>query len=278
MQLRISLCNEVVRTLEFRQQCALTRELGYDGLEIAPFTLSATPHRMAADEVRELRTISDGEGTAITGLHWLLQAPEGLSATSTDEATIRRTLDVGRSLVRLCRDLGGRYLVHGSPAQRRLEPGREEEGRRRGVAYFAKMAEAAEMAGVNYYLEPLAREDTGFITSVDEAVAIIDEIGSPALATMIDCYAAARNGEDIPALFRRWMPSEVIRHVHFNDPNRRAPGQGSLGFGPILDVLCELGYDGSTAVEPFVYEPDGPACAARAIGYLRGLMEVRRRE
>jgi hypothetical protein len=28
------------------------------------------------------------------------------------------------------------------------------------------------------------------------------------------------------------------------------------------------------AVEPFVYEPDGPSCAARAIGYLRGLQET----
>ena len=27
------------------------------------------------------------------------------------------------------------------------------------------------------------------------------------------------------------------------------------------------------AIEPFVYEPDGPACAARAIGYVRGAME-----
>jgi hypothetical protein len=28
------------------------------------------------------------------------------------------------------------------------------------------------------------------------------------------------------------------------------------------------------AIEPFVYEPDGPACAARAIGYVRGLIEA----
>jgi len=26
-------------------------------------------------------------------------------------------------------------------------------------------------------------------------------------------------------------------------------------------------------VEPFDYRPDGPGCAARAIGYLRGVLE-----
>jgi len=26
-------------------------------------------------------------------------------------------------------------------------------------------------------------------------------------------------------------------------------------------------------VEPFVYIPDGPACAARSIGYLKGVLE-----
>ena len=28
------------------------------------------------------------------------------------------------------------------------------------------------------------------------------------------------------------------------------------------------------AIEPFVYQPDGPSCAARAIGYVRGIMQA----
>jgi len=37
--------------------------------------------------------------------------------------------------------------------------------------------------------------------------------------------------------------------------------------------LRDTGYGGFCAVEPFDYHPDGPASAARAIGYLSGLME-----
>ena len=70
-------------------------------------------------------------------------------------------------------------------------------------------------------------------------------------------------------------PTGLIAHIHLNDPNRRGPGEGDLAFAPILAALAEAGYGGMAAVEPFIYEPDGPSCAARAIGYVRGAMEGR---
>jgi sugar phosphate isomerase/epimerase len=269
--MQISLCSEVIRELPFAEQCRFARETGYDGLELAPFTLSEEPHLISAARINELRGIARHEGIAITGLHWLLAAPEGLSITSEDTTVAARTREAGRRFVAMCHELGGTYLVHGSPAQRQLTAGRETEGRRRAVDYFAAMAEAAAEAGVTYFIEPLSRADTQFVTTVEEALAIIGEIGSASLSTMVDCYAAASNGEDIPGLLKRWVPQGAVRHVHFNDDNRRGPGEGGTDFGAILDMLERLDYSGHTAVEPFVYLPDGPACAARAIGYLRGL-------
>jgi len=274
MAFPISICTEVIRDLEFRAQCILAHQLGYDGMEVAPFTLSETPHRLAPAAIAEFRSVAAEEGTAVSGLHWLLASPAGLSITSTDPSVFNKTVDVGRRLVALCAELGGAYLVHGSPAQRQLAPGHEEEGRKRGVAYFAAMAEAATEAGLRYYIEPLARKSTGFVTRIEEALAIIDAIGSPALGTMVDCYAAASNGEDIPALLRQWVPKGVIRHVHLNDPNGRGPGEGKLPFAPIMNALSALGYTGTMAIEPFIYEPDGPASAARSIGYIRGIIEA----
>jgi sugar phosphate isomerase/epimerase len=69
----------------------------------------------------------------------------------------------------------------------------------------------------------------------------------------------------------------VVGHVQVNDPNRRGPGQGEMDFGPILRVLRTMEaqghFPGIVAVEPFDYVPDGPGCAARAIGYLRGVLQ-----
>ena len=33
-------------------------------------------------------------------------------------------------------------------------------------------------------------------------------------------------------------------------------------------------YSGDIAVEPFDYVPDGPGAAARAVGYLKGILEA----
>ena len=273
--MRIALCNEVIRELDIVRQCAFARAVGYDGLEIAPFTLGEEPHRLPEARRAEIRRAAEDAGIAVTGLHWLLLAPKGLSITSADDADFARTLEVGRGLIALCAELGGRYLVHGSPEQRRLEPGREAESRKRAMDYFAAVADAAEAAGVVYCLEPLSPAQTDFVRSVAEAAEIVEAFGSPAFRTMIDCSAAgASEVEDIPALIRRWLPTGLISHIHFNDPNRRGPGEGELAFAPIVAALREQRYAGDIGVEPFVYEPDGPACAARAAGYVRGLLEA----
>jgi D-psicose/D-tagatose/L-ribulose 3-epimerase len=41
----------------------------------------------------------------------------------------------------------------------------------------------------------------------------------------------------------------------------------------VIQALRETGYTGWIAMEPFIYEPDGPTCAARMIGYVAGLLE-----
>ncbi|MEJ1975960.1 MAG: sugar phosphate isomerase/epimerase family protein [Acetobacteraceae bacterium] len=270
--MRIALCNEVVRDLPFERQCALAASLGYDGLEVAPFTLGADPHLLPASRRAALRRVAAESGVVLTGLHWLLMSPAGLSITDLDAAP--RTRDVIERLLGLCADLGGTYVVHGSPAQRRLPPQGAAEARRLATDTLAHAARAAAQAGIVYCLEPLAPPEANFVTSIAEAAEVVQAVGSPALRTMIDTCAAGLGEAETPeALIARWMPASLLAHVHLNDPNKRGPGQGAMRFGPILSALREQGYAGWIGVEPFDYTPDGETCAARAIGYLRGLLE-----
>jgi sugar phosphate isomerase/epimerase len=274
-RMKISLCNEVIAGLPFERQCELMKKLGYDGVEIAPVTLSDEPHKLSAARRREIVKIAADAGLPITSLHYLMVAPAGLSITAKDPAVRALTFDVMRGLVQLSADLGAKMLIHGSPAQRQLEAGDEEDSRKRGVEYFAAAGEAARTAGVTYLLEPLARDHTAFVNTVEEAAHIVRSINSPGLRTMLDCSAAGLSeAEPIPHLLKKWLPTGLVTHIHFNDPNRRGPGEGALAFGPILSALKAGNYPGMAAIEPFIYEPDGPTCAARAIGYIRGAAEV----
>jgi sugar phosphate isomerase/epimerase len=274
---RIALCNEVVRALDFAAQCSLAAKLGYDGLEVAPFTLSEAPHTLPTTRIAELRRIAADAAIAISGLHWLLIKPDGLSLTDPDKTIRHRTIDVMRRLVALCAELGGEYLVHGSPAQRRLPEGNPTDAsatdaRAWAMEAFWLAADAASAAGLRYCLEPLSRNETNFINTIAEAADVIETIDRPGLYTMLDAAAATRVEADPPAtLARRWLPSGLIGHVHLNDTSRLGPGQGDTPIAPILRALTDGAYAHWIGIEPFDYVPDGPTSAARAIGYVRGI-------
>ena len=277
--MKIALCNEVLQPMPFEQQCAMAAALGYDGLEVAPFTLAADPSAISDAQAGVWRRMAEDHGLKIFGLHWLLVAPAQLSIVSPDNALRERTTQVMERLIELCAQMGGQYLVHGSPKQRSVPAGQSLAAtRERALACFERAAKRAQACGVTYCIEPLARAETDFINTVAEAVALVQDIGSPALQTMIDCSAAGQAELDtVPDLMARWMPSGHIAHVQVNDPNRRGPGQGAMAFAPILACLLRMQalghYEGIIAVEPFDYVPDGMGSAARAIGLLRGILD-----
>ena len=273
--MEISLCNEVLRTLPLKQQCDVTARLGYDSLELAPFTLGAEPHRLTSAERRSMRQLFSDAGLSMIGLHWLLVSPPGLSITSPNPEIRATTLEVLHGLVVLCAELGGRVLVHGSPKQRQIPcTGDQSEARKRAIEAIGFASEHAAEAGLVYCLEALPSTSTNFINTIHEAAALVKTIGNPALRTMIDtCAAAAAESESIPDLIHRWVPTGLIGHVHLNDRSGRGPGQGDDDFAPVLRALIRTSYTHGVSIEPLIYEPDGPTCAARAIGYVRGILD-----
>ena len=272
---RFSLCNEVLAPWPFERQCAHAAALGYRALEIAPYTLAEDPTTITTAQAARWRAIAADHGLAISGLHWLLVAPAGLSISDPDTGVRARTRSAIDRLIGLCAELGGRYLVHGSPAQRNpvAGQGRADALARASEAWVAA-GEHAGRAGVTYCIEPLSRDQTVVVNTIGEAAAIVTGAGLAGLRTMLDTSSSGKTEtEPLPALIDRWWPQGVLAHVQLNDRNRRGPGQGDDRFGPILAALARNHYDGWLACEPFDYVPDGPGCAARSIGYLRGVLE-----
>lgn len=273
---QLALCNEVLAPWSFAQQCAYAAKLGYRGLEVAPYTLADDPMAIDDAQAAEWAAIARDHGIAISGLHWLLVAPKGLSISDPDPALRRRTDAVIARLVELCAQLGGSYLVHGSPAQRNPRPGQSAaDALARATEAWVKAGEHAARFGVHYCIEPLSRDQTTVLNTVDEAVAIVDKARLPGLRTMLDTSSAgSTETEALPALIDRvWSGGQLV-HVQLNDRNRRGPGQGADRFAPVLAALQRNDYRGWLAMEPFDYVPDGPGCAAWCIGYVRALLET----
>src|SRR5919204_3209507 len=123
MGFRYAICNETFEGWDHARVCRFVADLGYAGLELAPFTLAPRITDVTPEQRRRLRHQAEECGLTILGLHWLLAKTEGLHLTAADEAVRRRTADYLAELARCCRDLGGDLLVFGSPAQRRVPAG-----------------------------------------------------------------------------------------------------------------------------------------------------------
>ncbi|HEX8199303.1 MAG TPA: sugar phosphate isomerase/epimerase [Isosphaeraceae bacterium] len=267
--IRLGICNELFEGWEFDRVCRAVQALGYDGLEIAPFTLAPRITDLAAARRRELRAMVADAGLETIGLHWLLAKTEGFYLTSPDAAVRRRTAAYLAALAEATRDLGGTLMVLGSPKQRDLLPGVSyEQAADYAAEVFAAILPALDAAGVDLCLEPLAPSETDFLNTCDQANALIARVGHPRVKLHLDVKAqSADPGGSVPELFARHAPR--AGHVHVQDTNLRGPGMGAVDFGPILKALVASGYDRWVSVEVFDYSAGAEETAAQSLRCLR---------
>ena len=265
---RHAICNEAFEKFPFRDACRVIRAAGYEGIEIAPFTLAEEPATIPEARRREVRDIIRSEGLTFVGLHWLMVSPKGLHVTTPDAAMRARSWLHIRHLIDLCADLGeGGVMVFGSPQQRRTSPGdTREEATRRFVEGLAAAAPHATVRGVTILVEALPAGQCDVVTTLDEAVSIVREIGSPAVRTMFDTHNAVDEIEPHERLVEKYL--EFIRHVHVNEMDGRHPGTGGYDFKLVLATLRRLAYPGWVSLEAFDFTPGAEALAIQSLRYL----------
>ena len=259
---RLAYCNETLAPgRSFREQCELIAELGYAGVEIAPFTLADAPADLSAADRASLRQDAEAASVELIGLHWLLAKTTGFHLTAADPAVRKATAERLADLAGLCADLGGEVLVLGSPQQRNRGAMPLEEATDHAAEVLSAAAPTLESRGVTLALEPLAPAETDFLNTCAEAVALADRVGSPRVRLHQDVKAMLGGETDPPAeLIRRFAPQTA--HFHANDANLLGPGMGETDFRPILAALKETGYAGWVSVEVFAEGP-GPVETAR---------------
>lgn len=266
--MRYAICNETFEGWDHPRICRFISELGYTGLEIAPFTLAGRITDVPADRLRELKQQADDHGVQILGLHWLLAKTTGLMLTSPDEAVRRATADYLVDLARACAGLGGDILVFGSPMQRRIPEGKtREQATEFAVDTFRRAAGAIGDLGVKLCVEPLSPPEADFLNTADEAIALVRRIDHPCFRLHLDVKAMSTESSPAPELIRRH--AQDMYHFHANDPNRRGPGFGDTNFVPIFRALKDINYQGWVSVEVFDYSPDPETIARESLRYMR---------
>ena len=267
--MKFAICNELFESWKLDDVFRFVRSVGYEGVELAPFTLADDVREIGSSERERIREEAARAEVEIVGLHWLLVKPAGPHIAPADDEERRiRTRDYLLALVDFCADLGGEICVFGSPKQRGVPPGVSRKDHMELVAgTFKQVMPRAEEKGVVIAFEPLAPDENDFASTKDEAVELVRKVNSPSFKLHLDMKAMCSEEHS---------PSEIVReskgllaHFHANDENRRGPGMGETDFRPVAAALKEIGYDGWVSVEAFDFSPGAEETARRSLEYLK---------
>ena len=266
--MKFGICNETWQGWELGPTCDAIAAAGYDGVEIAPFTLKEDPRELTEADALAVRKTARGAGLEVIGFHWLLVKPPGMHLTMADDSVRRQTVEFARHLARLCAAMGGSILVWGSPKQRNIPPGVAREDATRWAAdAIRQICETAGPLGVTIAIEPLTAAETNFLTTAQATMAFIETVDHPACRLQLDVKAMSGEHKPIPQIIAE--SKRLLAHFHANDPNLRGPGFGEVRFEPIAAALREAEYDRYVSVEVFDYTPDPQTIARKSIEYLR---------
>ncbi|MBV8603999.1 MAG: TIM barrel protein, partial [Pelomonas sp.] len=114
-------------------------------------------------------------------------------------------------------------------------------------------APQAEGRGITLTIEPINPRDMPgyFLNRQDEALALIDEVGSPALRLQLDAYHCQIVEGDVLAHVRRAFETGVLAHVQVAGvPRRHEPMDDE--YGELFSYLDSVGYAGFVGCE---YKP-----------------------
>jgi sugar phosphate isomerase/epimerase len=280
--MKYAFCNEMFGEEPFQEAWPKAAELGYTGVEIAPFTLWKDDEHFDARAVpafmrQHAKKTAANAGLEVVGLHWLLAKTSGFYLTSPDAAVRNATSDYLKGLAELCADLGGKVMVLGSPQQRNLLP---------GVGYNDAEEYAAEVLrgvmptcanlDVTIALEPLGPAEGDFMLTAESGIRLAKLVDSPHCKLHLDVKAMSSEKDSIPIIIEN--SQEWLVHFHANDPNLLGPGMGDVEYGEIMQTLHDIKYDGWVSVEVFKYEPSPLEIARQSIEYMQKINAAVERE
>ena len=125
----------------------------------------------------------------------------------------------------------------------------------RGTTFSSNLRYAAprlQSAGIKLLIEPINTRDIPgfFLTDTQQAVDIIEAVGSDNLFVQYDIYHMQIMEGDLATTIERHLPR--IAHMQLAEvPGRHEPGTGEIDYGFLLDFIDRAGYTGGSAASTF---------------------------
>lgn len=120
------------------------------------------------------------------------------------------------------------------------------------VKHLKTLSRQAEKKGMRIAIEPLNRFETDFLNTVDQALALIEDVGSPAIGVHHDTFHLNIEEKDQARAIRR--AGKRLFHVHACGCDRGTPGKDHIDWPGIAAALKAVKYDGDVTIESFTQD------------------------
>jgi D-psicose/D-tagatose/L-ribulose 3-epimerase len=117
------------------------------------------------------------------------------------------------------------------------------------VRNLKQLCKYAEARGRQICMEPLNRFETDFINTVDQALQMVKDVGSPALKLHLDTFHMNIEEKDQAKAIRK--AGKLLGHFHACGSDRGTPGNDHIDWKPIAAALKAVRYKGDVVIESF---------------------------
>ncbi len=271
-EIKIGICNEIFKEWnDIEKAMRYAKEIGYDGIEIAPFTISDYVTDISMEMRKEIRNSAEKIGIEVIGIHWVFVGPKNVYLTHPDPIVRKFTAEYMKELVNFCADIGGKIIVFGSPKQRNvLRDVTYNQAFEYAKEVFTQALPLCEKRNVTICMEQLTHWETNFCHTVEETVELIEAINHPNFRLTLDTKAMTFLQEPREVIIKKY--AKYLGHYHANDENLLGPGMGKVDFKPIITALREINYKGYISVEVFKFDLGPEKIATDSITYLKKIL------
>ena len=117
------------------------------------------------------------------------------------------------------------------------------------VKHLRHLADYAGERGITLAVEPLNRFETDFLNTCEQALELVDAVGSPAVKVHLDTFHMNIEQKDQGAAIRK--AGKLLGHFHACGSDRGTPGNDHIDWKPIAAALKAVGYKGDVVIESF---------------------------
>lgn len=224
-----------------------TKQLGFDIVELNGGTIAT----MKSGDRQKLKNEAEREGMELT---FGIGLKKQYDVSSLDETVRKGGVTFMKAMIDGVREVGG-HLIGGTVHS--YWPAVFPEGMesklpmlKQSLKSMKELAPYAEDREVVLNIEVINRFEQFLINDCREAVAYVEEVGSPSCRILLDTFHMNIEEDSIGGAIRH--TGKYLSALHIGETNRKLPGMGRMPWVEIKKALDDIGFAGPLVMEPFL--------------------------